>query len=244
MNDNHKPDHGHHNDHDNDNGARAVAPAPTGKALTSLTALSAVLNSVDTARSRLPLMQYKSRENTHSFGQRETIPEDDSRWAVDPTTFQWGYVSFSGTANKPPLGEVLVSVGQPKPDVTELRDTGFPWQEQWAVQLKCISGVDAGTEVIFKSNTVGGIQAIAGLIDKVRDRLNAGEHGGKIVAILKLVKDSYQHEEFGRVWYPVLEIIDWMSLDGPAPEPAPAPTKSPTAGGSSPAEQPRRRRAA
>jgi hypothetical protein len=38
MNDNHKPDHGNHNDHDNDNGARSVAPAPAGTALASLAA--------------------------------------------------------------------------------------------------------------------------------------------------------------------------------------------------------------
>jgi hypothetical protein len=65
MNDNHKPDHCNHNerDHDNDNGTRAVAPAPAGKALTSLAALSAALNSVDTAsvfgRSGLPMLQFK-----------------------------------------------------------------------------------------------------------------------------------------------------------------------------------------
>ncbi len=68
------------------------------------------------------------------------------------------------------------------PDVAELPDTGFEWQEQWAVNMKCINGADAGTEVIFKTTTVGGIQAIAGLIEAVRDRLNGGQHDGKVVA--------------------------------------------------------------
>ena len=35
---------------------------------------------------------------------------------------------------------------------------------------------------MFKTNTVGGIQAIAGLIEAVRDRLNGGQHDGKVVA--------------------------------------------------------------
>ena len=73
-------------------------------------------------------------------------------------------------------------VSQPMPDVAELPDKGFPWQQQWAVNLKCLSGADAGTEVIFKPTTVGGIQAIAGLIEAVRDRLNGGQHDGKVVA--------------------------------------------------------------
>ena len=63
------------------------------------------------------------------------------------------------------LGERLVAVSLPMPDLAELPDTGFQWQEQWAVNMKCISGADAGTEVVFKPTTVGGIQAIAGLID-------------------------------------------------------------------------------
>jgi hypothetical protein len=65
----------------------------------------------------------------------------------------------------------------------------------------------------------------------VRDRLNSGMHDGTIVPIVRLDKDSYQHPEHGRVWFPVITIIEWVSLDGPAPAPA-----------SSSAEQPRRRR--
>ena len=36
----------------------------------------------------------------------------------------------------------------------------------------------------------------------------------------------------GKIWTPLLTIVDWIPLSGPAPEPAPPP----------PAEQPRRRR--
>ena len=53
-----------------------------------------------------------------------------------------------------------------------------------AVNLKCVDGADAGTEVIFKANTDGGIQAVAGLIEAVRDRLNGGQHDGKVSPIV------------------------------------------------------------
>ena len=127
------------------------------------------------------MLQFKrDGDGTWPYGQRHTVVEDGSHWAVNPLTFKRGYICFSND-NKV-LGERLVPVSQPKPDVTELPDKGSPWQEQWAVNLKCIDGTDAGTEAIYKPTTVGGIQAVAGLIDAVRDRLNGGQHDGKVVA--------------------------------------------------------------
>jgi hypothetical protein len=238
-------------DHDqvNDNGAGAVAPAPAGGALASLTALGTVLNTVDIAsvagRSGLPMMSFKARDNngTWAFGQKKTIVEDDSTWAVNPQTFQRGFICFDG--NNKVIGELLVPVSKKMPDASKLPDTAFEWQQQWAVNMKCLSGADAGIEVTFKTTTVGGVQAVAGLIGAVRDRLNSGQHDGKIVPIVHLEKDSYLHEKHGKTWYPVMTITDWMLLDGPAtaptsPPPPPTPPTSPT----SAAEQPRRRRVA
>ena len=236
KNPNHEPDSEPEYEHDNDN-LRAVVPASTGGALTSLQALATALSNVDTSsiagRSGLPMLQFKRDGNgTWSYGQRRTVAENGSRWAINPLTFKWGFICFSDS-NKV-LGERLVPVSQSKPEITELPDKGFPWTEQLAVNMKCLDGADAGIEVIYKPTTVGGIQAIAGLIEEVRDRLNGSEHGGKVAPIVHLEKDSYPHQQFGRVWTPLLLIVDWMPLAGPAPAPTPA---SPP-----PAEQPRRRR--
>jgi len=237
------PKHDHDRDrdrgHDNDNDERAVTPASAGGALTSLTALATALNRVDMTaiggRSGKPMLQFKSRENngTWMFGQQRITPEAGSLWAVNPTTFKWGYVCFSND-NKH-VGERLVPVSQPMPAIAELPDKGADWQEQMAVDLKCINGTDAGIEVILKVSMVGGIQAVTGLIDMVRDRLNSGQHDGKVAPIVRLERDSYQHGQYGRVPTPVLALVDWMPIGGPAPAPAPA---SPP-----PAEQSRRRRA-
>lgn len=196
--------------------------------------LNAIDTSAVTGRSGKPLLQFKARDNgTWSYGQRHTVVEAGSRWAVDPTSFQRGYVCFAANSNKP-LGERLVSISSPAPDPATLPDKGGEWSEQWAVGMKCISGVDTGIEVTFKSTTNGGAQAVAGLIETVRDRLNHGQPGGKVSPIVLLEKDSYPHSQYGKIWKPLLPVVDWMPLSGPAPAPTPA---SPP-----PAEQPRRRR--
>ena len=86
---------------------------------------------------------------------------------------------------------------------------------------------------VYKTTTVGGIQAIVGLLDAVRDRLNGGQHGGKVSPVAHLEKDSYPNSEHGKIWTPLLTIVDWMPLSGPAPDAGTSPP---------PAEQPRRRR--
>ena len=238
-------DHAHANDNgkgEHERPGSKIAPAPAGGALTSLAALQTALANVNTAaiigRTGLPMLLFKSRENsgTWGFGQRRTIPEEGSKWAVNPLTFKYGYICFGD--NKKVLDERLVPVSQPKPVITELPNVGsFEWQEEWSVNMKCLSGADAGVEVVFKATTDGAIKAIVLMVDEVRDRLNGGQHDGKIVPIVLLEKDSYPHVKHGPTAIPVLNRIDWMSLDGPAPTSAPA---EPTP----PVDQPRRRRVA
>jgi len=242
-------DHDRDSDHANDNGdhkrpGSKLAPAPVaGGALTSLAGLQMALANVNTAaiigRSGLPMMLFKAREGSGAwgYGQRRIIPEPDSRWAINPLTFQRGYIAFG--PDKKVLGEHLASIAKPMIDVTTLPNVNAPWQEEWTVNMKCLDGADAGVEVIFKANTDGGIKAIVTVIELVRNQIDRGqdEHKGKIAPIAKLERDSYPHPQYGKTNIPVLTVVDWMPLDGPAPVPAPTPPPPPT-------EQPRRRRVA
>jgi hypothetical protein len=133
------------------------------------------------------------------------------------------------------INERLVSVSQPKPVVTELPYTGFEWTEEWSVNLKCLDGADAGVDVVFKTTTDGGIKAIVILVDLIRDRIDSNQHGDKVVPIVLLEKGFYQHSQHGKVWFPVLNHVDWMLIDGPVPTATPV---EPTP----PVDQPRRRR--
>jgi hypothetical protein len=240
-------EHGHDPVPANDNGTRVpVAAAAMGStALTSLESLSRVFNHVNLAvlgsRTGLPLLLFKREgDGTYSYGQKRTVVEDGSRWALDPTSIEWGFICFGPGGKR--LGEVMVPISQPIPDPTELPDKGGKWNLQWSANLKCLDGADAGVAVTFKTTTDGGNQAFVGLVDAIRNQINSGQHDGKVVPILLLEREWYPHEEWGKVWKPIFTIVDWMALDGPAPAAAAPPKSPPPPPAAPPPEQPRRRR--
>ena len=71
-------------------------------------------------------MLFKARlgDGTYMFGPKQTVPEEGSRWAFNPTTFQRGYVCFGDSGKK--LGERLLPVTQPMLDPATLAGQGFP----------------------------------------------------------------------------------------------------------------------
>ena len=87
------------NDHDNDSDHGAVATAPSGGAIAALAKLGEMLNSTAltsiSGYSGRPMLMFKAHENTYSFGLAPTIPEEDSLWAVNPLSFQHGFVCFN-----------------------------------------------------------------------------------------------------------------------------------------------------
>jgi hypothetical protein len=235
-------------DHANDNGNKpGVVTTTKGGALGSsaLTQLSTTLNNMSFGggSSGRPMMLFKSRTDggVYSYGRTGIIPEDGSKWAANPLSAKYGYIQFDA-ANKPT--ERLAPISQPMPSLAELPDMGFEWKEEWTIDLKCLDGADAGVEVTLKMSTYGGIQALTGVLEAVRDRINSDQHDDKIVPVVCLEKYSYQHPQYGPTVNPLLTIISWMAMDGPAPasEPASPPPPVPPAPPASAAEQPRRRR--
>jgi hypothetical protein len=228
---------------------QAIAPVPTGVALASIsltaldTALSNVVRSATVGRSSKPILSFRSREEgTWTIGQDGTVVDEGSTAAINLASLRHGYICFSGD-NKV-LGEHLVPASQPKPLVTELPNHGFPWQEQLAVDMKFIDGADAGAEVVFKPTTLGGKDVLLGVIDTTLNLIRGGQHDGKTVPVVRLERDSYQHQKYGRVWVPLLTIANWMSPEGPPPASAPPPPPRTPAPAAPAAEQPRRRRVA
>jgi hypothetical protein len=169
------------------------------------------------------------------FGADQTEVESGSKWAVNPYSFVHGYIAWGDGAV---LGEKMVSMTQPLPE-TDAAPPGASkgWEQQIGVSLKCIDGEDAGMEARFTTTSVGGKRAVQELALAVAAQVDKDQ--SKPVAIVTLGKDHYQHKSYGRIYTPVFEVQEWVSMDGKAEA-----AQEPEAPATEPAAPARRRRAA
>jgi len=87
-----------------------------------------------------------------------------------------------------------------------------PWTLQWSLPL---FNQVSGEEVIYSTDTLGGRDALAALLQAFADRVDSNPNDGKVLPIIELGTSSYQHPDRGKILIPVLDIVGW----------APAPNK-------------------
>jgi hypothetical protein len=153
------------------------------------------------------------------YGAENVEVEDGSEWAVNPLSLQHGYVAWSDYKKKKNeiLAEVMVPAGQPLPHINELRevkdDEGnvCEYKHQIGFQLQCLTGADAGEQVLYKPTSIGGLNACKDLLNAIIEQLDKDIENP--VAVLTLEVDSYIHKVYGKTMVPVLTIVDWVPLD-------------------------------
>lgn len=152
------------------------------------------------------------------FGAEQTEIETDSTWAVNPFSFVHGFIAWG---DGEVLGEKMTSVANPLPEL-DAAPAGAKkgWESQVGMSLQCVSGEDKGTECRYTVTSVGGKRAVQTLAVALADQVEKDQ--SKPVAIVRLRKDSYAHKSYGKIYTPVFEIVEWVSMDGEAPEAAPA----------------------
>ena len=158
----------------------------------------------------LPFLKL-SREGEWQFGVDAVVVEDGSMWAFNPLSLKHGFISW-GEAEV--LGEEMVSINQPRPDVNNLKKTGEKWSEQVSVQLCCIEGADKDVQVLYKTTSVGGKNAMAKYLAAVQKQIAVD--ATKVVAVCKLESDFYTHKKFGKIHTPKLVIQHFVDMDGVA----------------------------
>jgi hypothetical protein len=159
------------------------------------------------------------------FGADQTEVEDDAQWAINPFSFVHGFIAWG---DGEVLGEKMASVSQPLPEL----DVAPPqakkgWETQVGMSLKCLSGEDKGMEARFTTTSVGGKRAVQALAVALAEQVEKDQT--KPVAIVKLKKDHYAHKSYGKIYTPVFQVMEWVSMDADetpaeAAEEAPAPT--------------------
>jgi hypothetical protein len=201
----------------------------SGANLPSVTSLSTALRTIATDVSASSTSIIKMDRTGHwVFGADQTEAESDSTWAVNPFSFVHGFIAWG---DGEVLAEKLVPVTEPLPEL----DAAPPgakkgWEPQTGLSLKCISGEDTGMEARFTTTSVGGRKAVQTLAVEIATQVD--KDPSKPVPIIKLGKDHYTHKSYGRIYTPVFEVVEWISMDGEA-----TPAEAPAAAG-------RRRRAA
>jgi hypothetical protein len=156
------------------------------------------------------------------FGADQTEAEDDSTWAVNPFSFVHGYIAWG---DGEVLAEKMASVSQPLPEIEDAPPGAKKgWETQVGLALKCISGEDKGLEARYTTTSVGGKKAVQTLAVALAEQVEKDQ--SKPVAIVRLKKDHYAHKSYGKIYTPVFEVVEWVSMDGEPtvaePEAAPA----------------------
>ena len=187
----------------------------SGANLPSVASLSTALRTIATDVSASTTAIIKMDRTGHwVFGADQTEAEDDARWAVNPFSFVHGFIAWG---DGEVLAEKLVPVTEPLPEL----DAAPPgakkgWEPQTGLSLKCISGEDAGMEARFTTTSVGGRKAVQTLAVAIAAQVEKDQ--SKPVPVVKLGKDHYLHKSYGRIYTPVFEVLEWVSMDGGAAE--------------------------
>jgi hypothetical protein len=204
----------------------------SGANLPSVTSLSTALRSIATDVSAVSTSIIKMDRTGHwVFGADQTEAESDATWAVNTFSFVHGFIAWG---DGEVLAEKLVPVTEPLPEL-EAAPPGAKkgWEPQTGLSLKCISGEDAGMEARFTTTSVGGRKAVQALAVEIAAQVEKDQ--SKPVPVVRLGKDHYTHKSYGRIYTPVFDVVEWVSMNGEA-EASPADEAAPAAG--------RRRRAA
>jgi hypothetical protein len=170
------------------------------------------------------------------YGADQTEVEDEATWAINPFSFVHGFIAWG---DGEVLGEKMASVSQPLPEL-DVSPPGAKkgWETQVGMSLKCLSGEDKGMEARFTTTSVGGKRAVQALAVALAEQVEKDQT--KPVAVVKLKKDHYAHKSYGKIYTPVFQVMEWVSMDAdevPAEAEAVAAVEAPAPAG-------RRRRAA
>ena len=201
-----------------------------GANLPAVASLTTALRALDTAAGPAGSVIIKMDKTGHwVFGADQTEVESDSTWAVNPFSFIHGFIAWG---DGEVLGEKMVSVSEPLPEMEAAPPNAKRgWEAQIGMSLKCLSGEDKGMEARYTVTSVGGKKAVQALAVAIAEQVEKDQT--KPVPVVHLKKDHYTHKSYGRIYTPVFEVVEFVSMDGESAAPeaeAEAPAEAAPAG--------------
>ena len=199
-----------------------------GANLPAVSTLSTALRSLETVAGPANSVIIKMDKTGHwVFGADQTEVEDDSTWAINPFSFVHGFIAWG---DGEVLAEKMVSVTEPLPEMEAAPAAAKKgWEAQVGLSMKCLTGADKDMEARYTVTSVGGKRAVQTLAVAIAQQVEKDQ--SKPVPVVRLKKDHYTHKSYGRIYTPVFEIVEWVSMDGERDEPesAEAPAEAPAA---------------
>jgi len=188
-----------------------------GANLPAVSSLTTALRALDTAAGPAGSVIIKMDKTGHwVFGADQTEVEGDSTWAVNPFSFIHGFIAWG---DGEVLGEKMVSVSEPLPEMEAAPPNAKRgWEAQIGMSLKCLSGEDKGMEARYTVTSVGGKKAVQALAVAIAEQVEKDQ--SKPVPVVHLKKDHYTHKSYGRIYTPVFEVVEFVSMDGESAAPA------------------------
>lgn len=204
--------------------------------LPAVTSLSTALRAIEADVGPAGVVILKMDKTGHwVFGADQDEIEPESTWAVNPFSFVHGFIAWG---DGEVLGEKMVPVSQPLPELDAAPPNAKKgWETQVGLSLKCLAGEDKGMEARYTTTSVGGKRSVQQLALAIADQVE--KDPSKPVPVIKLGKDHYTHKSYGRIYTPVFEVVEWLSMDGQTDAAEEPEAEQPVA-----EEAPRRRRRA
>jgi len=169
---------------------------------------------------------------------RDKAEVGGTSWVTRPDWMIHGYVRwFDGKITDHRLGYVADRfIPPPRAELGDFDQEQWaiwnrgrdPWELGWTLSLYNSLSFE---EVIWTTNTLGGRDCLAALLNAFADRVDSNPADGKILPITELGSSSYHHANRGDIRVPVLDIVGWAvppakprpPLPAVEPQAAPAP---------------------
>lgn len=171
-----------------------------------------------------PFITFKNGE--YLFGADKEVIPLNTRLIADMAGLRIGWKRWGGKAvTEERLG--LLSEGFKMPARHQLGDQEQSlWEKDEKLQPRdpwqltnelTLMGLETGDEFIFATSGKGGIGAV-GELCKAYGKFYRQKPG--MAPVIELDRDHYQHKVYGKTYFPVLKLVDWI------PEPGTAATES------------------
>ena len=154
------------------------------------------------------LLKICQDDGTWIYGMDEMELDATDRIAVDPSSFQHGFVSWKESKI---AGEVMVGIGDVLPVESALPTTGKEWKRQYSFEAVTL---DHGDELLFKNSSMGAAKAIKTLFKQLQKAIST--HPNYYVPVMTLSSNSYVNKNYANktIYNPIFTVVDWADVNG------------------------------